>query len=699
MKTNLRRQPLIWVSFVFAMSFFSIVFSGCGGENSDKPIKFPAVKPYSSTEIAREDFVGAAVCGGCHEAQYLEWKESTHGKAGGEPDAVKIIAKFDGQPLRFKDATVTPLKRDGKYFFAIEPNGQPTFEIPVVAVVGGGHMVGGGTQTFFVQAPDGTMRFLPFDFSRHRGIWFAQLRDNLHWMPISENIALTDLANWPPHRMLGSLENYSNCQNCHASQVTVALNAETQRYETEYTSLSINCESCHGPGKQHVILMNQPGHETFENIGLNSLSTLSKDASLELCFRCHAIKDELQPGYIDGKPLEDYFSLKLPLLAEEQHTVDGRVIGFSYQENHLFSDCYINGSMTCVDCHSPHSLNYRDNFGKPLASRFDDGQCTGCHPSYIDSPEHTKHPMNSDGSRCVHCHMPYLQEKGVGSEIPYARSDHTIAIPRPAFDASIGLENACQKCHQNMSIDQLEAKTREWYGDLKPRNAVVQAFIDALNIRDHKTAADLLLQPDARHPIAQVRSLFVYIRRFLRAQMSNGDPVVIDKLRQLAHSTDVDLKAFSLMALHFGYGNNLDVRQFLHDQLAALGAQDFPVRRRWVLGLDYLGTQYFLNNDLQSAIVCYQKALDIQPDEYFVLLNLAQVFRQLPNISATAECYEKLIELKPQSISLYLELSDVYLQNGQAQRARETVENGLRISPDNPDLQQQLTRIERQLSN
>ncbi|MEZ4764138.1 MAG: hypothetical protein R3C26_13460 [Calditrichia bacterium] len=63
------------------MSFFTIVFSGCGGENSDKPIKFPAVNPYSSTEIAREDFVGAAVCGGCHEAQYLEWKESTHGKS------------------------------------------------------------------------------------------------------------------------------------------------------------------------------------------------------------------------------------------------------------------------------------------------------------------------------------------------------------------------------------------------------------------------------------------------------------------------------------------------------------------------------------------------------------------------------------------------------------------------------------------
>ena len=667
--------------------------AACNSDKRQTSGAFPVVKPYPAHEVARTDFVGAEVCGSCHREQYVQWEQSTHGKAGGMPDKVKIIAKFDGKPLVFKDALVTPLREGQSLYFKVAPSGQPAFTIPVEAVVGGGHMVGGGTQTFFIKAADGTYRFLPFDFSRHRGEWFVQVRGSNHWQPISEDIALSDLANWPPHRVLGVLEGYSNCQNCHASQVTVQPANTPGKWVTEFTSLAINCESCHGPGRRHVELMGLPNRETLADIGLQPLDTLSKDASLAVCFRCHAIKDELQPGYIDGKPLSDYFSLALPFLPDEQHAPDGRVVGFSYQENHLFSDCYVNGSMTCVDCHAPHDLSYRDNFGKPLQGRFDDGQCTGCHAGYVKAPEHTRHPLNSEGSRCVNCHMPYLQEKGIGNEIPYARSDHTIAIPRPAFDAALGIENACSKCHRDMSVSQLAAQVKAWYGEIKPHNQIVRDFVRALAVTDTTRAAELLLHPDANHPIAQTRSIFAYVRRFMDTEMTQPDDAVIAKLKQMVLEDHIELKSFAMMALHLGYGNMPQVHRFLSEQLQQLGAQDYPVRLRMVLALDYLGIKHLLKNDIPNAIVCFEKALQLLPDEVGVNLNLAYAYRKTNRLQDAVNLLKQMTTQHPQDPNVWRGLGETYLAMGERQKAREALLQAQQLTPTDEQLKQLLRQL------
>src|SRR5688572_1204868 len=66
------------------------------------------------------DFVGADACGECHTAQYNAWQSSTHGRAGGAPTRERIIAPFDGRPLRFRDAVVTPSVSDrGTFVFTV----------------------------------------------------------------------------------------------------------------------------------------------------------------------------------------------------------------------------------------------------------------------------------------------------------------------------------------------------------------------------------------------------------------------------------------------------------------------------------------------------------------------------------------------------------------------------------------------------
>jgi len=631
-------------------------------------------------------FVGAEACAGCHQKEYDLWKNSTHGQAGGAPGEVKIIAKFDGKPLQFKDAVVTPIvSATGEYLFVIEQAGVPKMEIKVHAAVGGGHMHGGGTQSFFQEFPDGTMRFLPFDFIRDENLWFVQLRQDRTWVPVSDKISLqSDLANWPPHRVLGTLTEFSNCQNCHGSQISVRYDEDRRQYQTHYQTLRINCESCHGPGKRHLDIVSRPGFENRADIGMNPLATLAKDQSLLVCFQCHAKKDALrEDSYLPGEKLEDYFSLKLALLGDSPFLVDGRVRSFDYQSNHQFSDCYLNGSMTCVDCHDPHSLAYRDVFGKPLAGKFDNGQCTGCHASKALSPEkHSHHKPDSPGNLCTSCHMPFLQHQGVGAHLVFARSDHTIPIPRPEFDHRLGIENACQKCHRDRDVAWQEAQLKEWYGVIKPHAPMIANLLKAGESADMKNASELLLAPEAKHPMGQMAGLAAYVQRFLRPSMTTADLAPIERLKALARSDDIDLKSVALMALHLGFDQRPDVRRFLDERRKELGGASDPIRLRWGIALDNVGTAYAASGDLPNAIICFGKSIEIKPDNFVTMSHLALAHLKSGDFDKAIVWLKNAIRLKPGKAVLHFQLAQTYAQNQQIPKAIVALEEGLRFAPE-----------------
>ena len=101
----------------------------------------------------------------------------------------------------------------------------------------------------------------------------------------------------------------------------------------------------------------------------------------------------------------------------------------------------------------------------PIPGRFDDRQCTSCHASKAQQPaKHTHHLAGSVGSRCTSCHMPYIQEPETTDPrtgralVRYARSDHSIAIPRPHADSALGVMTACASCHPNRTTKQLLAR-------------------------------------------------------------------------------------------------------------------------------------------------------------------------------------------------------------------------------------------------
>ncbi|MBY0274890.1 hypothetical protein K2Z84_06090, partial [Candidatus Binatia bacterium] len=554
-------------------------------------VPFPPPLPRAATrDVLYRDFLGAAACRPCHAEQYDLWAASTHGNAGGVPGEAALIARFDERPLLFSDARVQPVaSADGRVSFTVAHHDGRSETFEVAAIVGRGHMIGGGSQSFFGRFPDGTLRFLPFDFMRKEDVWFAQLAKDGTWAPIDGSFGLADLENFPPKRILGNAPMFSNCDVCHGSQIQVLPRPQGGGVTTRFQSLAINCESCHGPGRRHVAWANDPARASKPDDGLPALDTYAKDASLRVCFQCHAARPVLDSDYLPGRRWDDYFTLKYWLFENNPYFPDGRIKTFSYQDNHQFSDCYVNGSMTCVDCHDPHSQKYRDAFGTKLEGRFDDRQCTACHASKaVDSPAHTHHPEGSTGDVCTACHMPFLQEPAVGTKLRFARSDHTIPIPRPAFDAGLGIANACSQCHAERGVDALQAQVEAWWGPIKPHPAIIDATIAAESVTARDDAVQLLLWPDDRRVIAQFAALGAFSRRFLKVD-GGLPPDGVARLEALARSADLDVASLALASLHFAAGNEPLVRAFLVASLQTLGENDRAVRLRWASALTTLG--------------------------------------------------------------------------------------------------------------
>lgn len=532
--------------------------------------------------VTFDEFLGAQACAECHAREYEVWSASTHGHAGGAPDEHEVIAAFDGVPRKLRDGTFRPVVReDGSYVFEVRQKGQPDVDVEVAAVIGGGHMIGGGTQAFFAEMVDGTFRMLPFDFSKGLDTWFVQRRGDNHWTPIGPDIGFADLTHWGPFRALGAMPRLSHCENCHGSQILVTYDEGTKTYETRWKTLRVDCEACHGPGRDHVAWARADGGETNPDPAIDTLDVLDKYESLEVCFRCHANKQVLTAEYLPGMDPLPHFAFKHPMFAQGAYLDDGRINGFGYQQNHIFSDCFVEGSMVCTDCHDPHSQTYRDVTGLPLEGRFDDGQCTGCHASKaLDVSAHTHHLADSAGSRCVSCHMPFLQHQMVGDVVPFARSDHTIPIPRPAFDESLGIENACAKCHPDRSTAALQADVEKWWGPLKPHHPMIQRILVAREETDPATAAALLLAPMEPHGAAQMAGLSAFVRGFVRTD-APLDPDAIDQLVALTGSDDPDIRAIALTALDVASPRAAGVAKILTTARAEGSTRAEAIRARW----------------------------------------------------------------------------------------------------------------------
>ena len=670
---------------IFAV-LVAVATTGCGGDDhgdeASMPLDFPRPSPVVTASVSPEDFVGAEACADCHAEQYRAWEASTHGRAGGTPGPDVVIAPFNGRTIRFADATVTPRIRGGAYEFLVQQDGFDEEIYSVDGVIGGAHMIGGGTQGFVSRLDDGTERFLPWDWAGTSSEWFCNTgsRTNQGWKPISEDMRLADCGDWPPLRPIGTVDRFTNCQECHGSQIRTELDAG-DGFTTEYTTLQVNCESCHGPARTHVEMATGSGFGPGGDIGLGSLAYLDKDEALAVCFQCHALKDVLREGYLPGETLEEYYALKYPILGDQPYFADGRIRSFAYQANHLASACYLQGPMDCTSCHEPHGQGYWDINREPLPDPFANGQCTSCHPSKkFDLEAHTFHPADSEGSKCVSCHMPYLQHPEVGDDVAFARSDHTIAIPRPVFDGDLGIEGACAQCHTDRTVLQLQGQAQAWWGEPKPHRPLVAGISSEFRARNLSEAAALLLHPDEDDALVQFQALSRLLSAYLRPDVTDFPAEVERRLIALSSSPDLDVRSLALASLHWSRGREPSVRRRLVQALTQ-APNDGALRGRWGLALGFLGDRARDNADFDTSRLAYQKALELRPQDPRVLHALGQMHSLMEAYPEAIVAIRGSLAADSNQPLAWVNLGIALARNGDPAGAREAYEAALRLNP------------------
>jgi hypothetical protein len=241
--------------------------------------------------------------------------------------------------------------------------------------------------------------------------------------------------------------------------------------------LGVSCESCHGPGSEH--LERTPRGQHIVSPGL-----LSTERQALICGSCHSnprgLAGELAPldaqGHMPSAGVRRKTYLQTHVSRVDAQGADLFASGDSQSSHQQYTDFirspkYRNGNLlaTCSDCHSPHRA-----FEFPADMKFapnDSGACIGCHQAQQDIHAHAmakvgyEHTISSvDQSRftCVSCHqvktalggahVPALLNASVSPNFQYYWGDRTSHrfefVGRSQAKAQpTAATNACAFCH------------------------------------------------------------------------------------------------------------------------------------------------------------------------------------------------------------------------------------------------------------
>jgi Cytochrome c552 len=304
------------------------------------------------------------------------------------------------------------------------------------------------------------------------------------------------------------------CIDCHATHgqwrlkpTSAGVSLSAREADTHVAEFGIACEACHGPADAHVRVNSNPLRRYLRHwrgTGDDTVvepSRLRSTVSSDVCGQCHGVwnfyekQDEdaanrdglpYRPGDALGRtrfivrPAADRTSPTMTrLMQADPGLIDGsfwpdgmiRVSGREYN-GLIESPCYRNASddahrMTCFSCHDMHK---GDDDPRPAAEWADthqlardrggDEACLQCHQSLgSGASAHTHHGVQSNGSRCQNCHMPYTTYG-----LLRALRSHQVSSPSVKTTLDTGRPNACNLCHLDKTLAWADERLAAWYG-------------------------------------------------------------------------------------------------------------------------------------------------------------------------------------------------------------------------------------------
>lgn len=430
------------------------------------------IESAAPTKKSEGDYVSSRDCRNCHPDAYRAWHDSYHRTMTQLATPGAVVGDFDNVELSWLAPPGGPggerrleryrlSERDGQYWVtALHPiSGLPGRDARVVMTTGSHNH-----QIYWIQNGDqGELINLPFTY----------LIDQQRWVPRTDSFLS------PPDDPFGLVYWNEVCIECHSTAGRPRLEAGKPS-DTQVTELGIACETCHGPAGPHIAANQSPIQRRLQrekaDPSIVNPERLPANRSADLCGRCHSIISYLGTDRWDGhwnefKPgdklesrgrlvlrpesrrpaqrraISEHLRAEGPRFLRDRFWADGgvRVTGRELNDVRA-SPCYKGGEFSCLSCHSMHGY---ESASDQLAPDMDgDAACLQCHESFGDDVSaHTRHAVDSEGSRCANCHMPYTTYG-----LLKAIRSHRVSSPSIQAERRTGRPNACNVCHLNRSL-------------------------------------------------------------------------------------------------------------------------------------------------------------------------------------------------------------------------------------------------------
>ena len=398
----------------------------------------------SKTILAQ--YAGSASCRECHQEAFDRWKDSHHALAERPLDPKADRGAFDPSH-EIRHGTQTSAARAVGDRFELETLGfgGTRESYPVERVFGVSPLY-----QFLVPAKRGRFQVTELAYDPARKEWFNVYGE--------EDRRPGEWGHWTGRGMTWNVQ----CAGCHNTRLVKGYEGKTDTYATTMAEMGVGCEACHGPLREHVEW--QRSNRATPTLDPTRYR-LPAGSVLPMCGSCHSRRVELTGNFQPGDDFLDHFSLTI-VDDTELYYADGQVReeNFEYASFHS-SRMYAKG-VRCINCHEPHSAK----------TRFEgDALCMQCHKEdteqlkKIDPATHSHHEPGTPGAHCVDCHMPlttYMQR--------HPRRDHGFTIPDPLMTKTYGIPNACNRCHDDKTVDWTLAAAEKWYGSRMERTPRVR---------------------------------------------------------------------------------------------------------------------------------------------------------------------------------------------------------------------------------
>jgi Tfp pilus assembly protein PilF len=708
---------LVLVLVVLLIIFRVFIVDSCSSKDAK----------YTEIETQNIAYVGDQSCKKCHKTEFQEWKQSHHYMSMLPPNDSTVKGDFNNVTFTADGVTSRFYKKGAKFFINTEGDDGKNHDFEVKYIFGFTPL-----QQYLIEFPGGRMQVPRLSWDVNKKKWFNQYA--------GQKIPSHDWLHWT-----GNAQNWNTmCASCHSTNLKKNYDVKTDTYKTSYNIINVSCESCHGPGKEHVDFMNgdyKSGKKvagSFLKLAKNSGQT----EELNTCAPCHARVSELSGSHIDSKEIMDNYIPQIP--DTEFYHADGQVDDEDYIYTSFLQSRMFHKGVTCSTCHNPHSVKLK---------RIGNQTCTLCHvPAKYDTPKHTFHTKGGAATECKNCHMP--GKLYMGNDL---RHDHSFRVPRPDLSVKYGTPNACSNCHKDKSEKALADAVIKWYGPNRKyhfaEDLIPGSRLDAnsekhlINIIDNKFVPKIIkatatfylgnipTQSSLNTLLARLVSKEAQIRyRALRSLSSFPaeswrdavGPMLSDKVRAVriaaadlyitipaAQIPSQYAKAFSLAKVEleksliyqtdFSTGNVMLADYYLK-------LQDYPNAEKFYLrglkkdsNMNYallnLSVVYNMQGKNKQALQALESAIKNDPKNERVYYNMALLYNEMNNLPAAEKAFAKAVELKSMNPKVYYNYGLLLNQNKKFKEAETVLLKGITLNPSDAELHYALTFVYIQMNN